>query len=392
MGAQSVGKKLNVLIVEDDENEAILLSESIKNGKYDVEWERVYTKKELLKKLNNDKWDIIFIDYEIPGFSGIEAIKIIRKKNISLPCIMNSGKRGEEVAVEAMKAGADDYFVKGNYNRLMPAIERELENYKIKKEIEKVELEREQAENDLRLSEEKYRGIFENVQDIYFEVNIAGIVLEISPSIEIVSKGQYHREDVIGLSIASFYSDPGNRESFLSELKKNKSVADFEVTLINKDGSLIPCSITAKIMFDDKGEPIKIIGSMRDISERKRTKQYQNLSAEILTILNDPNSFPVMMNNILSAIKRDTGIDAVGIRLKKENDYPYFVQKGFTDDFLLTENTLTLRDKDGGICLDENGNYSLECTCGLVISGKIDPKNSLLLPVEVFGQIIHCRF
>jgi hypothetical protein len=67
----------------------------------------------------------------------------------------------------------------------------------------------------------------------------------------------------------------------------------------------------------------------------------------------------------------------VGIRLRSGDDFPYFVQSGFSDDFLVAENTLTVRAQDGGLCRDENGNISLECTCGVVLSGKTDPTNLL---------------
>jgi signal transduction histidine kinase/CheY-like chemotaxis protein len=74
------------------------------------------------------------------------------------------------------------------------------------------------------------------------------------------------------------------------------------------------------------------------------------------------------------------GFDAVGIRLGNGDDFPYFVQNGFTNDFLLTENTLVMRDGNGAICRDKNGNARLECTCGLVLSGKTDPADSLFTP------------
>jgi diguanylate cyclase (GGDEF)-like protein/PAS domain S-box-containing protein len=68
-------------------------------------------------------------------------------------------------------------------------------------------------------------------------------------------------------------------------------------------------------------------------------------------------------------------LDAIGIRLQDGDDFPYFAQQGFSRDFLLTENTLVERAADGGVCRDKDGNVSLECTCGLVISGQTDPVN-----------------
>jgi hypothetical protein len=109
----------------------------------------------------------------------------------------------------------------------------------------------------------------------------------------------------------------------------------------------------------------------------KQAEKSQKLAAEIFGILSDPPTVTDTISRILTAIKRETGFDAVGIRLRNDNDYPYFVQNGFSHDFLLTENSLIVKDSLGGPCKDQNGNISLECTCGLVISGKTDPANPM---------------
>jgi PAS domain S-box-containing protein len=129
------------------------------------------------------------------------------------------------------------------------------------------------AEEAMRKSEEKYRGIFENIQDVYYELSIDGTILEVSPSMEIISKGQYHRDDLIGKSMYAIYADVEERKTLLSILQSQGNVADFEVSLKNRDGSLIPCSIFAKILFDEQGHPEKIVGSMRDIAKRKRAEE-----------------------------------------------------------------------------------------------------------------------
>jgi PAS domain S-box-containing protein len=147
--------------------------------------------------------------------------------------------------------------------------------------------ERNRAEEALRDREHKYRNIFENMQDVYYEASIDGTILEISPSIEIMSKGQYHRNDLVGKSMYDLYSGVGERPALLSTLKERGSVTDFEVTLKNRDGSSIPCSISSKIQFNAQGKPTTIIGSMRDITERKRAEEVIRDSEERFRLVFD---------------------------------------------------------------------------------------------------------
>ncbi len=132
---------------------------------------------------------------------------------------------------------------------------------------------RKKAAEELRKSEEKYRSIFENVIDVYYETSFDGTILDISPSIEVLSKGQFRQDEIIGKSMYDFYPDAEQRKMLLKSLTENGSMSDYEITMINRDGSFVPCSISSKICNDENGQPQKIIGTVRDISERKQAEE-----------------------------------------------------------------------------------------------------------------------
>jgi signal transduction histidine kinase len=119
-------KKLQVLIVEDDERDAALLIRELRRGGYEPIVQRVDTREDLRTALEKNSWDIVLSDYSMPRFSAPEALAVVRENGHELPFIIVSGTIGEEVAVEAMRAGAHDFMAKGTLARLLPAIEREM--------------------------------------------------------------------------------------------------------------------------------------------------------------------------------------------------------------------------------------------------------------------------
>ena len=107
---------LRALIVEDSENDALLLARELQRGGYDLTYERVETLEGMKAALDKQKWDIVLSDYTMPLFRGTDALLILREKDPDMPFIYVSGTIGEDMAVAAMKAGANDYVLKGNLN------------------------------------------------------------------------------------------------------------------------------------------------------------------------------------------------------------------------------------------------------------------------------------
>lgn len=117
---------LRLLLVEDSPEDAELLVRHLQKGGYDVSFERVDSHDAMSAALDRQSWDLIISDHSMPGFSGPEALKLAREKNSDAPFIFVSGTIGEDIAVSALKGGAQDYLMKGHLQRLLPAVEREL--------------------------------------------------------------------------------------------------------------------------------------------------------------------------------------------------------------------------------------------------------------------------
>ncbi|MCH8188144.1 MAG: response regulator [Proteobacteria bacterium] len=117
---------LKVLIAEDDPAGAEVLLRELVRGGFEPDHRRVENAAEFRKALLESSWDIVICDHAMPSFDSFAALKIVREMVASLPFIVVSGSVGEEIAVEVMKAGANDYLMKDKLIRLAPAVEREL--------------------------------------------------------------------------------------------------------------------------------------------------------------------------------------------------------------------------------------------------------------------------
>ncbi len=119
-------ESLRVLIAEDSEDDALLILRELKRGGYAPTMRRVDSASGMRAALGGAEWDLIIADHNMPSFDSHEALSLAREHDANIPFILVSGSIGEEIAVDAMKAGAHDYVMKDNLTRLLPAIRREL--------------------------------------------------------------------------------------------------------------------------------------------------------------------------------------------------------------------------------------------------------------------------
>jgi PAS domain S-box-containing protein len=150
-----MSKQLRVLLIEDSEDDAVLVTRELEKNGYTPIVERVETPEAMKKALIEKTWDLVISDYVLPRFSGLNALKLLKKSGIDLPFIVVSGKIGEDTAVEAMHSGAHDYIMKDNLSRLTPAIKRELEEVKVRQERSDAEKNLVQSHKELEKTNKK---------------------------------------------------------------------------------------------------------------------------------------------------------------------------------------------------------------------------------------------
>jgi CheY-like chemotaxis protein len=117
---------LRILIAEDSPDDAAMLLRALHAGGYLPQHRVVNTGPDMLAALESQDWDLVISDHNMPGFGAMEALKIVRQRDIDIPFIVFSGSIGEEAAVTLLKAGAQDFVIKDKMARLLPAVEREL--------------------------------------------------------------------------------------------------------------------------------------------------------------------------------------------------------------------------------------------------------------------------
>ncbi len=177
--------------------------------------------------------------------------------------------------------------------------------------------ERKRAENILKESENKFRQIYNNILDVYYEASLDGIITEISPSIE--KHSQYKQEDLIGKSLYEIYSNPGDRDKLIERLLENGNVKDYEISLTDKDDTPHICSLNVELIRDEMGNPAKIVGIFRDITENRQAEKENEKYTENLKAIFDsvPNVLALVDQGIRVEMINQKG--AALVEKSKEN-------------------------------------------------------------------------
>jgi CheY-like chemotaxis protein len=149
---------LHMLLVEDSPDDAQLIMLQLEQAGLDVDYRRVDTEAAFIAALDTIP-NVILSDYALPRFDGLRALRLLAKRGLDIPFILISGTMGEEIAVEAIKHGADDYLMKDRLGRLGPAIQHALEQKRLRDE-------KAHADEALRQSQQAYQSLVNTVDGI----------------------------------------------------------------------------------------------------------------------------------------------------------------------------------------------------------------------------------
>lgn len=277
-------KAIRLILIEDNEDDAVLIERVIRKSGYEPKIHRVCTAEELSRALDRETWDAVLCDYMMPEFNVIDALKVIHLAGFDLPFIIVSGAISDETAVEMMKAGAHDYLTKNNLSRLVPALDREV------KEAEQRHR-RQEAEERLRESEKKHRMLVESITDTVLVLDSRGVISEFYSQVPVYDK--FSTQEHIGKELHSILpttvSDKINQMA--STTIKTSRTSSFEYPFHGRWYS-------AKINRHEDGQRAVMVS--RDITELKEAEEAVRQSHAIAMLYQDITGHDI--RNLLQAI------------------------------------------------------------------------------------------
>ena len=251
-----------------------LLRRHLSRAGYELIFERVETPETMRAALKTKEWDVILCDYSMPHFNAVSALALLKEIELDIPFIIISGTIGEELAVEAMRAGANDYLMKDNLARLAPTIEREMHEAENRRA-------RRRAEAELRQSEARYRRLIDTASEgIWIADARAHITYANQRLAEMLG---YSVEEMIGRSAFEVLDDATRAEMKVNWKRRLQGIEEqYDLRLWRKDGSALWVILSATPIRDEQGQVTGALAMLTDITKRRRAEQLVRLQATAL--------------------------------------------------------------------------------------------------------------
>jgi PAS domain S-box-containing protein len=259
---------LRVLLIEDYEEDALLLERFLDRAGYAVDALRIQTAAELRSALASGRHlDLILADYTLPSFGARDALKIIRQTGADVPFIIVSGTIDEVSAVNAMRAGAHDYVLKGHLDRLLPAIERELGDANRRRT-------RVRTEAELRRVQQRFSATFNQAAVGMAHTSPNGRFLLVNQ--RLAEMLAVPTDKLLSLRLTDFLL-PSERELEFADLASlvsgQRAGYRVEHELVRSDGATFPAQLTLSLLRQDDDTDPSVLWVVEDISARKAAER-----------------------------------------------------------------------------------------------------------------------
>ena len=255
---------LRVLLVEDSETDAEILARELQRAGFTATCTRVQTAAEVAAALDRGSWDIIVGDNSMPGFSGTEALALVRSRGLDIPFIFVSGTMGEDLAASALEAGAGDALAKGDLRRLVPVIRRELREASERRA-------RRDTEVALRASEASYVALVEQAPVGIYRSTPAGRFVSANAALARIL-GYSSTQELLSLDMAhDVYADADERRRLVEQdTYTNQVYEELEATWKKKDGTRIRVQLSVRASRNRDGQVEFYEAFVRDITNQRQ--------------------------------------------------------------------------------------------------------------------------
>ena len=241
----------------------------------------------------------------------------------------------------------------------------------------KSELERKRLEEELLKRTEILRVVSQNSPELLFAKDCQCRVVYASDSLlHLLGKSA---DEVLGKTDIEFHSDPLLGEAVMENdriVRETLQPLVTEESVRLQNGSLRTYLSTKSPWLAKDSTLLGTVGLSVDITERKKAEQESETTVEFLRLVNESKGTVDLVHSAINFFHKRSGFEAVGIRLKDGEDYPYFETCGFSNEFVRMENSLCVKYATGQIICDSDGYPIHECMCGNVICGRFDPSKS----------------
>ncbi|UCD19630.1 MAG: PAS domain S-box protein [candidate division WOR-3 bacterium] len=270
---ESVGSNLKtILVIDDNPDDRALTVRALSLDFPNVQIKQIRSIDAFESALKQGGFDLVITDYKVHWIDGLEVLRRVKEANYDCPVIMFTGTGNEEIAVDAMKAGLDDYVIKSpkHFVRLPAAVHSVMDRRIQRKAKEKAEA--------------RYRTLFEDVPVGLYSASTEGKILEANP-VMVQMFGYPDRESLTQVNLSDLHFNPEDRTRWLNAIMQDGFVRNFEAPMRRRDGSVFWVNENARAVIDPGGKATYFQGSMEDISERKYADEALRESKERYRLL-----------------------------------------------------------------------------------------------------------